>query len=163
MAATFQQSDGMIADVLQTMFNSPEFRQSLGKKFKDPMHYVVSAVRLSYDDKPILNAGPMLNWLSRMGQPCTGARRRTAIPDGPVLGQPRPDDDALRYRPHHRLGRRRPVQDGWPAAAGKAAFPQLASALYYQSLRPRWPGHAQSLDQAASPQEWNTFSCRRQK
>jgi uncharacterized protein (DUF1800 family) len=84
MAATFQHSDGMIADVLQTMFNSPEFRQSLGKKFKDPMHYVVSAVRLSYDDKPILNAGPMLNWLSRMGQPCTGARRRTAIPDGPV-------------------------------------------------------------------------------
>jgi len=33
------------------------------------VHYVVSAVRLAYDDKAILNAGPMINWLGRMGEP----------------------------------------------------------------------------------------------
>ena len=45
MAATWKRSDGDIADVLKTLFDSAEFNQSLGKKFKDPMHYAVSAVR----------------------------------------------------------------------------------------------------------------------
>ena len=53
MAQTFQHSDGDIAAVLRTMFESGEFDASLGSKFKDPMHYVVSAVRLAYDGKPI--------------------------------------------------------------------------------------------------------------
>ena len=159
MAATFQKSDGMIADVLQTMFNSPEFRQSLGKKFKDPMHYVVSAVRLSYDDKPILNAGPMLNWLSRMGQPLYG--RQT--PDG------YPMTDASWASPGQMTTRfdiARTIGSGsaglfkteGPQPQEKVAFPQLASALYYQSLQPTLsPATRQALEQAASPQEWNTF------
>jgi len=34
----------------------------------------------------------------------------------------------------------------------------LASALYYQSLQPGLsPATRQALEQAASPQEWNTF------
>ena len=45
-----------------------EFNQSLGKKFKDPMHYLVSGVKLAYDGKTILNCAPMLGWLNRMGQ-----------------------------------------------------------------------------------------------
>ncbi|WP_298409123.1 DUF1800 domain-containing protein [Janthinobacterium sp.] len=159
MAATFQHSDGMIADVLQTMFNSPEFRQSLGKKFKDPMHYVVSAVRLSYDDKPILNADPMLNWLSRMGQPLYG--RQT--PDG------YPMTDASWASPGQMTTRfdiARTIGSGsaglfkteGPQPQEKVAFPQLASALYYQSLQPTLsPATRQALEQAASPQEWNTF------
>ncbi|SIR55023.1 Uncharacterized conserved protein, DUF1800 family [Janthinobacterium sp. TND4EL3] len=159
MAATFRQSDGMIADVLQTMFSSPEFRQSLGKKFKDPMHYVVSAVRLSYDDKPILNAGPMLNWLSRMGQPLYG--RQT--PDGYPLtdaswaspGQMTTRFDIARTIASGSAGLFK--TDG-PQPQEKAAFPQLASALFYQSLQPGLsPATRQALEQAASPQEWNTF------
>ena len=159
MAATFRHSDGMIADVLQTMFTSPEFRQSLGKKFKDPMHYVVSAVRLSYDDKPILNAGPMLNWLSRMGQPLYG--RQT--PDGYPLtdaswaspGQMTTRFDIARTIASGSAGLFK--TDG-PQPQEKAAFPQLASALFYQSLQPGLsPATRQALEQAASPQEWNTF------
>lgn len=159
MAATFRQSDGMISDVLQTMFSSPEFRQSLGKKFKDPMHYVVSAVRLSYDDKPILNAGPMLSWLARMGQPLYG--RQT--PDGYPL------TDAAWASPGQMTTRfdiARTIGSGsaglfrteGPQPQEKVAFPQLASALYYQSLQPGLsPATRQALEQAASPQEWNTF------
>ncbi|OEZ81622.1 hypothetical protein JAB6_38860 [Janthinobacterium sp. HH104] len=159
MAATFQQSDGMIADVLQTMFNSPEFKQSLGKKFKDPMHYVVSAVRLSYDDKPILNAGPMLSWLSRMGQPLYG--RQT--PDGYPLTDASwasPGQMTTRFDIARTIGSGSAglfKTDG-PQPQEKVAFPQLASALYYQSLQPTLsPATRQALEQAASPQEWNTF------
>ncbi|PHV25662.1 hypothetical protein CSQ93_23205 [Janthinobacterium sp. BJB426] len=159
MAATFQHSDGMIADVLQTMFDSPEFRQSLGKKFKDPMHYVVSAVRLSYDDKPILNAGPMLSWLSRMGQPLYG--RQT--PDGYPLTDASwasPGQMTTRFDIARTIGSGSAglfKTDG-PQPQEKVAFPQLASALYYQSLQPGLsPATRQALEQAASPQEWNTF------
>ena len=159
MAATFQKSDGMIADVLQTMFSSPEFSQSLSKKFKDPMHYVVSAVRLSYDDKPILNAGPMLNWLSRMGQPLYG--RQT--PDGYPLTDvswASPGQMTTRFDIARTIGSGSAglfKTDG-PQPQEKVAFPQLASALYYQSLQPTLsPATRQALEQAASPQEWNTL------
>ena len=47
MAASFLHSDGDIASVLKTLFRSPEFAASSGSKFKDPMHFVVSAVRLA--------------------------------------------------------------------------------------------------------------------
>jgi hypothetical protein len=40
----------------------------------------------------------------------------------------------------------------------KVAFPQLANALYYQSLQTSLaPATRQALEQAASPQEWNTL------
>lgn len=159
MAQTFQQTDGDIADVLQTLFASEAFRQSLGRKFKDPMHYVVSAVRLSYDDKPILNAGPMLGWLSRMGQPLYG--RQT--PDGyPLLdtawaspGQMTTRFDIARTIASGSAGLFR--TDG-PQPLEKPAFPQLASAVYFQSIEPTLsPATRLGLQQAGTPQEWNTF------
>ena len=45
MAAAWKKTDGDIAQVLASLFASAEFTASLGKKFKDPMHYAVSAVR----------------------------------------------------------------------------------------------------------------------
>ena len=64
--------------MLRTLFASPEFKASLGQKFKDPMHYAVSAVRATYGQQVILNAQPMLNWLNRMGEPLYGHE----TPDG---------------------------------------------------------------------------------
>ena len=49
MAQAFQKSDGDIANVLQTMFRSPEFASAPRSKLKDPMQFVLSAVRLAYD------------------------------------------------------------------------------------------------------------------
>ncbi|WP_153061516.1 DUF1800 family protein, partial [Escherichia coli] len=43
MAERWQQTDGRIAEVLRTMITSLEFEASLGRKFKDSTHYVVSA------------------------------------------------------------------------------------------------------------------------
>jgi len=45
-----------------------------------------------------------------------------------------------------------------PQPQERTAFPQLANALYYQSIaKTLAPATAKALDQAASPQEWNSF------
>jgi uncharacterized protein (DUF1800 family) len=159
MSASFLASGGDIATTLRALFMSDEFRQSLAHKFKDPVHYVVSAVRLAYDDKAILNAGPMLNWLNRMGQPLYG--RQT--PDGYPLtqsGWASPGQMTTRFEIAKAIGSGNAglfKTDG-PQAQERAAFPQLANALYYQSMQQTLaPATRQVLDQATSPQEWNTF------
>ncbi len=68
MVQRWLSSDGDIAAVLKTMFTAPEFDASLGKRFKDPWLYVVSATRLSYDGSVVLNAGPLLNGLRQLGE-----------------------------------------------------------------------------------------------
>jgi uncharacterized protein (DUF1800 family) len=68
MAAAWKRTDGNIAEVLKTLFDSREFSDSLGKKFKDPMHYAISAVRATYGDQVIKNPLPLINWLNRMGE-----------------------------------------------------------------------------------------------
>ncbi|NGZ83917.1 DUF1800 domain-containing protein [Duganella aceris] len=159
MAASFLASDGDIAATLRTMFTSAEFTQSLGRKFKDPVHYVVSAVRLTYDDKVVLNAGPMLNWLTRMAEPLYG--RQT--PDGYPLtqsGWASPGQMTTRFEIAKAIGT---GSNGLFKAEGpqpqeRPAFPQLANALYYQSLQKSLAAPTrQALEQAGSPQEWNTL------
>ena len=159
MAQTFLKSDGDIAATLNTMFHAPEFNASLAQKFKDPLHYVVSSVRLAYDDKAILNAGPMLNWLNRMGEPLYG--RQT--PDGYALTQSAwasPGQMSTRFEIAKAIGSGSAglfKTDG-PQPLEKPAFPQLANALYYQSLQPGLGAATRAaLEQAASPQEWNTY------
>ena len=51
MAATFQRTDGDIAQVVRTMFESHELLASAGKKFKDPMQFVVSSVLRRHADR----------------------------------------------------------------------------------------------------------------
>ena len=70
MAQTFKTTDGDIAAVLATMVHAPEFTASLksGARFKDPVQYVLSAVRLAYDDKVVLNTLPVQNWLNRLNE-----------------------------------------------------------------------------------------------
>ncbi|MEG3147434.1 DUF1800 domain-containing protein [Sphingomonas sp. RT2P30] len=82
MSATWQRSDGDMAAVLRTMIRAPEFRQSLGGAFKDPVHYAVSAVRVMYGNQEIVNVQPILGWLNRMGE---GLFARET-PDGYPMG-----------------------------------------------------------------------------
>ena len=157
MAATFTSSGGDIAATLRTLFNSAEFTASLGKKFKAPLHYVVSAVRLAYDEKPILNAGPILNWLNRMGQPMFG--RQT--PDGYPLAEAAwasPGQMTTRFEIAKAIGSGSAglfKTDG-PQPIEKPAFPQLANALYFGQLQQTLSASTRNaLDQAGSAQEWN--------
>jgi uncharacterized protein (DUF1800 family) len=156
MAATFTHSDGDIAAVMQTLFDSPEFNASLGGKFKDPVHFSISAVRLAYDTRPILNAGPLVYWLSRMGEPLFG--RDT--PDGYPLVQAAwagPGQMATRFEIARAIGS---GSAGLLRAQGQTidqpGFPQLSNALYYASIEPSLGGATrQALGQATSPQDWN--------
>jgi uncharacterized protein (DUF1800 family) len=135
MSQTFLATDGDIARTLHTLFTSAEFAAAAGQKFKDPMHYVISAVRLAYDNKPILNAGPIINWLNRMGEPLYG--RQT--PDGFPLTEPSwasPGQMATRFEVAKAIGSGNAglfKTDG-PQPQERAAFPQLSNALYYQSI-----------------------------
>jgi uncharacterized protein (DUF1800 family) len=72
MAQRWLATDGDIAAVLKTLLTSPEYDASLGKHFKDPWEYVVSATRLAYDGSVVINAGPMLNALRQLGEPPFG-------------------------------------------------------------------------------------------
>ncbi len=85
MQDAFLASAGNIAHTLRAMFDSSEFWRDeyLGKKFKDPVHYVLSALRLTYDGRVITNYKPALNWLHALGEPLYG--RQT--PDGYGLRQ----------------------------------------------------------------------------
>ncbi len=158
-AQAFLASNGDIAATLKSLFASPEFTQSLGTKFKDPMHYVVSAVRLAYDDKPILNAGPMINWLNRMGEPLFAH----ATPDGYPMTQAAwasSGQMTTRFEIAKAIGSGSAglfKTDG-PQPSERPAFPQLANALYYQAIQSSLGEPTRTaLDQATSPQEWNTF------
>jgi len=159
MARRWLQTDGRIAEVMRTLVESPEFEASLGKKFKDPTHYVVSAVRLAYDSKVVLNTGPMLGWLYRLGQ----APYNRQTPDGYPLDEQAwagPGQLTTRFEIARAIGSGSAglfkTEGAQPVE--RAAFPQLANPLYFDGIAPRLaPASRQALDQAASPQEWNTY------
>jgi uncharacterized protein (DUF1800 family) len=159
MASTFRRSDGDIAATLATMFHSPEFTASLGHKFKDPIHYAVSAVRLAYGDKPILNTNPLLGWLNRMGEPLYGR----LTPDGYPLTQvawASAGQMVVRFEVARTIGTNSAglFKPDAPDAVEQPAFPQLANALYYETTRNRLDSVTnEALEKSRSPQEWNTF------
>jgi uncharacterized protein (DUF1800 family) len=158
MAAAFTRSDGDIPTVLEALFTSPQFAASLHTDFKDPIHYVVSAVRLAYDDRPILNAQPMVNWLNRLGE----GLYNHSTPDGYPLASANwdgPGQMTTRFEIARAIGSGSAgLFRGEGATSDQPAFPQLANPVYYEAMRPRLaPATAQALEQAATPQEWNGF------
>ena len=159
MAETFRKTDGDIAAVLEAAFGSPEFDASLGTKLKDPMHYVVSAVRLAYDNKPILNPQPMRNWLNRMAEPLYGHE----TPDGYPLTQAAwagPGAMATRFEIARVIGSGSAglFKPDAPDAMERPAFPRIAGPLYFDAIGPTLAtATSRSLDQAVSPQDWNTL------
>lgn len=79
LSKRFLESEGDISAVMQTLVMSPEFEASLGKKFKDPVQYVISAIRLVSPGEPAdLRAHRIQGWLRLLEQPLYG--RQT--PDG---------------------------------------------------------------------------------
>lgn len=158
MAKTFQKSNGDIAMVLHTMLSSREFNPSLGTKFKDPMHFVISSLRLAHT-KPIANTHPIVNWLNALGQPLFGR----VTPDGYPLtesgwassGQMSKRFEIARAISSGNAGLFEP-EDGTPATI--TGFPQLATHLYFDSVEPFLSSQTrESLEHASSQQEWNTF------
>jgi len=152
MAKTFQKTHGDIAEVLEILFKSREFAASLGAKFKDPMHYVISTVRLAYDGKPIINTHPVVNWLNALGEAPFG--RQT--PDGYPLteiGWASSGQISRRFEIARAIGSGNgglfEPEDGSPATS--TGFPQLSSHLYFTAVEPFLSAHARTaLDRAGS-------------
>lgn len=158
MASTFQDTDGDIAAVLRTMFLSKYATSGSAKKFKDPMQFVASAMRMSYDGKPITDADPLVNWLNQMAEPMYGH----ITPDG------YPSDNAS-WSSSGQMAKRfdvaRAIGSGrnrlFANAEGevqRAEPPMLNSALFRQTLEPTLStATREALAKANSPAEWNTF------
>ena len=158
MARTFRRSDGDIAKVLRTLFDSKELLATRGKKFKDPTQFVVSAVRLAYDGKPVANAKPLLNWLNQLGESVFGR----LTPDGWPLdsaGWSSSGQMSKRFEIARAIGtgdNRLFTPEGSPTIG--AGFPMLTTRLYYDAIEPTLSAATHdALGKAASQQEWNTF------
>lgn len=155
MTARFEATDGDIAQILEAMFASPEFNASLGRKFKDPIQFMVSAVRTAYGDKTILNTAPLLTWLKRLGEPLYGHQ----TPDGYPITQAAwsgSGDLASRFEIA------RIIASGHTALfvpQGSAATPQvpaISAGRFFEGVRPTLSTQTdQALAQAGSPADWN--------
>jgi len=159
LAKVFTRTNGDLTQVLRTLLASRELAASLGRQFKDPMHFVVSAFRLAYDQRPIANAHPVLNALGALGEPLYGR----PTPDGYPLGT---TDWASAGQLSRRFEIARNIasgngglfepEDGTPSTV--TGFPQLSSRVYYDLIESSLASTTrQALERAASQQEWNTF------
>jgi hypothetical protein len=123
------------------------------------MHYVVSAIRLTYGERPILNAQPMINWLARMGE----AWSSHETPDGyPLVATAwnSPGQMTTRFEIAKNIG-------SGPAGLFKSdsdppveqpAFPQLSNPFYFAVVDASLKAPTkEALAQATTPQEWNSF------
>jgi uncharacterized protein (DUF1800 family) len=161
MAQAFRTTDGDIVSVLLVMFKSPEFMGSLSAKtkYKDPMQFVLSAVRLAYDTKVILNAQPIMGWLNRLAE----GLYNHPTPDGyPITAAAwnGPGQMATRFEIARQIGSNAAgmFKATPPNTTERPAFPQIASAFYFNMVQHTLSAATRSaLDQAGSPQEWNAL------
>jgi uncharacterized protein (DUF1800 family) len=164
MAKTFQRSDGDIAAVLRTMFNSPALFTGGAKKFKDPTQFLVSAMKLSYDGQPISNARPLVNWLNQMGEPVFGR----ITPDGwPLDGASWSGSGqmAARFEVARAIGSGRNKlfaadadEPDQSMPRERPAVPKRDSPLYHAVIEPYLSESTKrALGKAGSAAEWNTY------
>ena len=159
MSATFQRSDGDIAAVLTTMFESPEFAASLGRKFRDPVHYAVASVRLAYGARVVANVDPMIGWINRMGETLYAHE----TPDGYPLTQDAwasAGQMTTRFEIARAIGANGAVlfRGDNQSPLEQPPFPPLAdSAPVRDGLLNLSSATRHALAQAATPQDWNTF------
>jgi uncharacterized protein (DUF1800 family) len=162
LSRTFSDSGGDIRTVMRALVDSPEFEASLGQKYKDPMHFVVGAVRLAYDGEVVTNVRPLIGLLGSLDQGLYG--RQT--PDGYPL-------DGAAYASSGQLAKRvdaarsfgrgdRALFAGAGARAGAGAtgpaFAQLSNRLYFEAIEPGLSAQTKGvLARAPSPQEWNAL------
>ncbi|MDE2156725.1 MAG: DUF1800 domain-containing protein [Xanthomonadaceae bacterium] len=163
MADTFQRTDGDIAAVLRTLFTSKDITATVGAKFKDPMQFLVSAMRFSLDGRPISNVRPLVGALYQMGEPLYGR----ITPDGWPLDNASWSGSgqmAKRFDIAGMIGSGRAplfAPDGTPPRRQPGERPDppaLDGPLFAQAMAP-WlsPRTKDALAQAKSPAEWNTF------
>ncbi|MEW6560737.1 MAG: DUF1800 domain-containing protein [Pseudomonadota bacterium] len=180
MVQRWRATGGQIAEVLRAMFTNPVFIASLRQpQFKDPMRYVLSALRATLGDEPISNPQPVLGMLARLGEPLFG--RQT--PDGYPLGSSAWDGSGqltTRFEVARQIGAGAPalfapmpdfMRQSAPSATGAAGEtmsatarpphrppPDLArSAVYLAQQNQLGTATLRALAQADNRLSWNTL------
>jgi len=163
MISTFQRTDGNIAAVLRTMFTSPAFANALADaeagagKFKDPMQYVVSSLRLAYDGTQIANYRPLIGWLNRLGQPLYGR----VTPDGYAMVErawASPGQLVTRFEIARALGSGRAGLVDGPddlSPGMRTRRPTLNNGLFHEAIEPALGARTRAALARASVEEWN--------
>lgn len=162
MAKRFLQTDGDIPSVLRAMFDTPEFVASLGSKFKDPMHYVVSSIRLAYDGVNIVNTDPMLKWLNTMGE----LPNAHQTPDGYSMMESAwasPGQMTSRFEIAKTIGSGTPAlfkteNQDVKVRPQDLPRPYLVTSEFVKNWSANFsPSTQEALKQTSSSQEWNTL------
>jgi uncharacterized protein (DUF1800 family) len=164
LAHTFQRTDGSIAAVLHDLFLDRDLIASLNapspklEKFKDPVQFVLSSLRLAYDGKAISNYRPAIGWLQQLGEPLYGR----VTPDGYALTEEAWTSSGQMVR---RFEIARAIGSGNAGLFNTDAnqpgpvtgFPMLTSRLYYDAIEPALGTRTrEALARTSSQQEWNT-------
>jgi uncharacterized protein (DUF1800 family) len=169
MVRSWRHSDGDIAVVLHTLFTSTQFVASLNEpQFKDPMRYLLSALRAGIGERTIGNPKPLLGMLAQLGEPLDGC----STPNGyPIAGGAwdAPGQLSTRFRLAARLGAGAPAlfigaTSHGPGAAGswrrraRAAVPALSTGAVFLAAAPTLrPATAQALTQVRRRRRWNAL------
>jgi uncharacterized protein (DUF1800 family) len=165
MARTFQKTDGSIAAVLRDLLLDRDFLASLNattarlEKFKDPMQFVVSTLRLAYEGKTMTNYRPVFGWLQQLGEPLYGR----VTPDGfPLTEAAWTSSGQLvrRFEIARAIGSGNAglftLDDNTPGPG--TGFPMLNTRLYYETIEPLLSARTrEALGRTSSQQEWNTM------
>jgi len=155
MAQTFQRTEGDIAEVLLTMARTQEFSASLGKSFKNPVQYVISALRLAYADRVIRNPQPVVSWIKQLGASLYD--RQT--PEGYSMNSDAwsaPGQMATRFDVAKRIGDGSANLFGPATKSDLPAFPNLRNPFYHDMLEATLGQKTKAaLAKATSAQEWN--------
>ena len=159
MTQTFLKTQGDIAGVLDTLFHSPEFAAAQGTRFKDPVRYILSAIRLAYDDKVIVNTAPIQNWFNRLAEGLYNHQ----TPDGYAMVSSAWDSSGqmmTRFEIARQIGSNSAglFKAPGPNVVEEPAFPLLQNGLYFDVLQSGLSEQTRAaLDKATSPQDWNTL------
>ena len=81
MVRAFHTSAGDVAATLRPLLMSDEFKAAEPGKFKDPQHYLLSTLRLVFEDRMVVNTQPLLGWLRRLGQGTYDRQTPDGYPD----------------------------------------------------------------------------------
>jgi uncharacterized protein (DUF1800 family) len=163
MTAAWARSGGQMQAVLRALLTAPEFTAPAAGKFKDPMHFVVSAVRACYGERVVLNTLPMQGWLNRLGQGLYNRQTPDGYPMGLAAwsgsGQMATRLEIARVLGGGSAGLFKLDDNSLPVSAREQpAFPQLARPIYWQAVRAQMASATrQALDAAASQQDWNAL------
>ena len=158
-AKAFATSHGDIPATLATLLTAPEALQTFGQRYKDPMHYVVGAVRLAYDQRVASDVGPVQNWLNQLGQPLYGHE----TPDGYPLAQSDWSSSGqmnARFDVARQIGSRGALlfRNSPQQPLEKPPYPELDKRSSVQARLPTLGAATRTaLAQARNPADWNSF------